>query len=61
MHIGSVPGAQEGKASVWVYGDDVNIVARLASLAGAGEALISVDTWDAAGGYPADLEYGKCR
>jgi adenylate cyclase len=47
--IGTVMGAEEGIADVRAMGDAINIAARLASQAGAGEALISDAAYAAAG------------
>lgn len=46
--IGSV-GTSEGKSEFTAMGDVVNVTARLASLAAAGEILIGKAAWDAAG------------
>jgi len=46
-HIGSVE-ADGGVSNISILGDSVNIAARLTSLAGTGELLISKATWKAA-------------
>lgn len=49
--VGVVGGAE--KTDFTALGDTVNVAARLGSLAGPGELLISLDTWDRAGEGPA--------
>jgi adenylate cyclase len=46
--VGSIAGASGAAADFTALGDNVNIAARLASRAGAGEVLISEDTYNAA-------------
>lgn len=46
--VGSIAGASGAAADFTALGDNVNIAARLASRAGAGEVLISEATWKAA-------------
>ena len=46
--VGSIVGASGAGADFTALGDNVNIAARLASRAGAGEVLISEATYDAA-------------
>lgn len=53
--VGSIVGAS-GAADFTALGDNVNIAARLASEAGAGEALASEATLDSAGVHPGGLE-----
>jgi adenylate cyclase len=48
-YVGVVKGAEDTADDVTALGDNVNITARLASKAGAGEALISEATYLAAG------------
>jgi adenylate cyclase len=54
--VGSTVGASGAAADFTALGDNVNITARLASLAGAGEILASEATCRAAGIENADLE-----
>jgi adenylate cyclase len=53
--IGTVSGAEEGISDVRALGDSVNVTARLASQAAAGEALVS-DAAFAAAGLSGDFE-----
>ena len=46
--VGAIAGASGATADFTALGDNVNIAARLASKAGAGEILISEATWEAA-------------
>lgn len=48
--------AEDELSKVRIIGDHVNVAARLASAAGAGEALVSEATIAAAGGEPPDAE-----
>lgn len=48
-YVGTVSGAQESVKDVTALGDNVNITARLAAKAGAGEALVSEAACAAAG------------
>ncbi|NJC97054.1 MAG: adenylate/guanylate cyclase domain-containing protein [Anaerolineales bacterium] len=54
--VGVVQGAEEGINDFTALGDNVNITARLASLAGAGEILVSDVSYRAAGLDFGDLE-----
>jgi adenylate cyclase len=54
--VGTVKGAEDTANDVTALGDNVNITARLASNAGAGEALISEAAYVAAGLDPGNLE-----
>ena len=54
--VGSIVGASGAGADFTALGDNVNIAARLASKAGAGEVLISESTYNAAGIEAKDLE-----
>jgi len=54
--VGSIVGASGAGADFTALGDNVNIAARLASKAGAGEVLISEATYNAAGIEAKDLE-----
>ena len=54
--VGSIVGASGAGADFTALGDNVNIAARLASKAGAGEVLISEATYDAARMEDNDLE-----
>jgi len=54
--VGAIAGASGAAADFTALGDNVNIAARLASKAGAGEVLISEATWDAARIEAAELE-----
>lgn len=56
VYIGTMTGAEAGIEDLTVLGDNVNIVARLASVALPGEALISEASWDAVGAEADDLE-----
>jgi adenylate cyclase len=47
--VGTVSGAEGSAKDVTALGDNVNITARLASQAGAGEALVSDAAYAAAG------------
>jgi len=55
--VGTVAGAGGTVSDITALGDSVNITARLASKAGAGEALISDATYDAAGIDMKSLEH----
>jgi adenylate cyclase len=46
--VGSIAGASGAAADFTALGDNVNIAARLASKAGAGEVLVSETAWNAA-------------
>lgn len=48
-YVGTVSGAEDSAKDVTALGDNVNITARLASQAGAGEALVSDAAYSAAG------------
>ena len=48
-YVGTVSGTEGSVKDITTLGDNVNVTARLASQAGAGEALISEDTFRAAG------------
>jgi adenylate cyclase len=48
-YVGTVKGAEDTVTDITALGDNVNIAARLASNAGAGEALISEAAYTAAG------------
>jgi adenylate cyclase len=54
--VGTVKGTEDSISDVTALGDNVNITARLASKAGAGEALISDATYAAAGLNFGELE-----
>jgi len=54
--VGSIVGASGAGADFTALGDNVNIAARLASKAGAGEVLISESTYNAAGMEDKGLE-----
>jgi adenylate cyclase len=54
--VGTVSGAEGSVKDVTALGDNVNIAARLASVAGAGEALISDEAYVAADLKLGDLE-----
>jgi adenylate cyclase len=54
--VGSIVGASGAGADFTALGDNVNIAARLASKAGAGEFLISEATYNSAGIEAKDLE-----
>jgi len=56
-YIGTVSGAEEGIADVRALGDAVNTTARLASLAGPGEALVSDAAWRASKLHDMGLEH----
>ena len=49
VYLGTVEGAEEGIADVRALGDNVNTAARLCSMAGPGEALISDSSCKASG------------
>lgn len=55
-YVGTVQGAEDSVSDVTALGDNVNIAARLASKAGAGEALISEAAYAAAGLNLGNLE-----
>jgi len=55
-YVGTVSGAEGSVKDVTALGDNVNIAARLASMAGAGEALISDAAYGAADLKLGDLE-----
>ncbi len=57
--VGTVKGAQDTVSDVTALGDNVNMTARLASKAGAGEALISDAACAAAGLDLGDLEHRR--
>ena len=57
--VGVVGGAQGAPRDFTALGDNVNIAARLASMAGPGEILISDATYDAAGLDLGDLEWRR--
>lgn len=48
-YFGTITGAGGAFSDLTAMGDTVNVAARLASMAGPSEALISETTWDAAG------------
>jgi adenylate cyclase len=54
--VGSIVGASGAGADFTALGDNVNIAARLASKAGAGEVLVSEATFNVAGMEAKDLE-----
>lgn len=56
-YVGTVSGAEGTVTDVTALGDNVNITARLASKAGAGEALISDVAYASAGLNLGDLEH----
>lgn len=55
-YVGTVGGAEETVTDITALGDNVNVTARLASLAGPGEALISETAYAAGGAELGDLE-----
>lgn len=55
-YVGTVGGAEETVTDITALGDNVNVTARLASLAGPGEALISEAAYGAGGAELGDLE-----
>src|SRR5687768_13283576 len=54
--VGTVGGAEGSVSDITALGDNVNITARLASLAGPGEALISESAYTAGGAHLGELE-----
>lgn len=59
--VGVVKGGPEGLSDFTMLGDDVNVTARLASAAGAGEILISDAAFDAAGADLGELEHRQLQ
>ncbi len=57
VYMGTITGASAGVEEIRAVGDNVNTAARLASVAGAGEALVSDATCEAAGPGLEQLEY----
>jgi len=55
-YVGTVSGTDETVSDITALGDNVNITARLASMAGPGEALISEAAFVAGGAPPGELE-----
>ena len=55
--VGTVSGAEDTVTDITALGDNVNITARLASVAGAGEALISEAAYTAGGVDLGELEH----
>jgi adenylate cyclase len=55
-YVGTVSGADETVSDITALGDNVNVAARLASMAGSGEALISETAFVAGGTAPGELE-----
>ena len=56
VYVGTVSGSEESVTDITALGDNVNVAARLASLAGPGEALISEVAYAAGGAGLGDLE-----
>lgn len=56
-YVGTVSGTEGSVTDVTALGDNVNITARLASQAGAGEALVSEAAFTAAGVDPGTAEH----
>ena len=54
--VGTVSGAEGSVSDITALGDNVNVTARLASLAAPGEALISESAYTAGGAHLEDLE-----
>ena len=56
VFVGTVSGAEDTVSDITALGDNVNVTARLASLAAPGEALISESAYAAGGAHLEDLE-----
>lgn len=56
VFIGTVSGAEDTVSDITALGDNVNVTARLASMAAAGEALISETAYAAGGAEFGELE-----
>lgn len=56
VFVGTVSGSEGSVTDITALGDNVNVTARLASLAAPGEALISEIAYAAAGAHLGDLE-----
>jgi class 3 adenylate cyclase len=54
--VGTVSGAEDSVTDITALGDNVNVAARLASMAAAGEALISEIAFAAGGAHLGELE-----
>jgi adenylate cyclase len=56
VYVGTVSGAEESVTDITALGDNVNVAARLASMAAPGEALISETAFSAGGAHLGDIE-----
>jgi len=56
VFVGTVSGSEDSVTDITALGDNVNVAARLASLAAPGEALISEVAYAAGGAHLGDLE-----
>jgi adenylate cyclase len=56
VFVGTVSGAEDSVTDITALGDNVNVAARLASMAAAGEALISEIAFAAGGAHLGELE-----
>ena len=56
VYVGTVSGAEESVTDITALGDNVNVAARLASMAAPGEALISETAYAAGGAHLGDIE-----
>jgi adenylate cyclase len=56
VFVGTVSGSEDSVTDITALGDNVNVAARLASLAAPGEALISEVAYAAGGADLGDLE-----